>query len=87
MRTEELRTENWVMGPVDAQFNQWQAFLFAPKDEWSTVKNSVEGKNIERREWNEPCPHYGLRDIDNDGSRSKRSGDGAGRFQTGAGVD
>ncbi|KAL3677932.1 hypothetical protein R1sor_020888 [Riccia sorocarpa] len=33
-----LRTENWVMGPVDAQFNQWQAFLFAPKDEWFTVK-------------------------------------------------
>ncbi|BBN01695.1 NADH dehydrogenase [ubiquinone] 1 alpha subcomplex assembly factor 1 [Marchantia polymorpha subsp. ruderalis] len=33
-----LRTENWVMGPVDAKFNQWQAFLFAPKDEWCTVK-------------------------------------------------
>ncbi|KAL2641600.1 hypothetical protein R1flu_009187 [Riccia fluitans] len=33
-----LRTENWVMGPVDAEFNQWQAFLFAPKDEWFTVK-------------------------------------------------
>ncbi|CAM6091453.1 unnamed protein product [Calypogeia fissa] len=33
-----LRTESWVTGPTDGGFNTWQAFLFAPKDEWSTVE-------------------------------------------------
>lgn len=33
-----LRTESWVGGPKGAENNTWQAFIFAPKDEWSVVK-------------------------------------------------
>jgi hypothetical protein len=37
----QLRTESWVSGPTDGGFNTWQAFLFAPKNEWSTVEASI----------------------------------------------
>eukprot|EP00897_Mesotaenium_endlicherianum_P001548 jgi/Mesen1/1420/ME001303S00465 len=33
-----LRTDNWVGGPAGTESNTWQAFLFAPPGEWSTVK-------------------------------------------------
>lgn len=33
-----IRTDNWVSGPSEEAGNTWQAFVFAPKDEWYVVK-------------------------------------------------
>eukprot|EP00249_Psilotum_nudum_P012859 c24011_g1_i1 orf=573-1013(+) len=33
-----LRTESWVGGPPGMDYNTWQAYIYAPKDEWCEVK-------------------------------------------------
>ncbi|CAK9266572.1 unnamed protein product [Sphagnum jensenii] len=33
-----IRTENWMGAPGATDPNTWQAFVFAPRDEWSVIK-------------------------------------------------
>ncbi|KAH8934687.1 hypothetical protein BDL97_18G097700 [Sphagnum fallax] len=36
-----IRTENWMGAPGATDPNTWQAFVFAPRDEWSVIKSST----------------------------------------------
>lgn len=32
-----IRTDSWIGGPAGVENNNWQAFVFAPREEWGTV--------------------------------------------------
>ncbi|KAH8936889.1 hypothetical protein BDL97_17G109800 [Sphagnum fallax] len=38
MKMWQIRTENWMGAPGATDPNTWQAFVFAPRDEWSVIK-------------------------------------------------
>jgi NADH dehydrogenase [ubiquinone] 1 alpha subcomplex assembly factor 1 len=38
MKMWQIRTENWMGAPGATDPNTWQAFVFAPQDEWSVIK-------------------------------------------------
>lgn len=37
-----IRTENWIEGPESGGSNTWQAFVFAPRNDWCVVKIPLE---------------------------------------------
>ena len=37
----QIYTENWINSPGQEEDNSWQAFVFAPKDQWHIAKASL----------------------------------------------